>query len=69
MLMDIIFCQPVTNETVSDVRRRYSALGWGEVRLLASGSSVTELRFKWCGNDQPKFPEVADLGLTRPHKL
>lgn len=67
--MDIIFSQPVTNETVSIVRSRYNSLGWGEVRLLASGSNVTELCFKWCGDSQPKFPEVADLGLKSPHRL
>ncbi len=67
--MDIIFCQPVTNETVPIVRSRYNSLGWGEVRLLGAGSSVTELRFKWCGDGQPKFPEVADLGLASPHRL
>ena len=69
MLMDIIVCQSVTNETISIVRDRYNSLGWGEVRLLASGSNVTELCFKWCRDGQPKFPEVADLGLTNPHRL
>ncbi len=67
--MDVIFCQPVTNETVSIIRGRYASLGWGEVYLVASGNNVTELHFKWCGNGQPKFPEVADLGLTSPHRL
>lgn len=67
--MDIVFCQPATNETVSIVRDRYASLGWGEVRLLGSGSNVMELHFKWCGNSPPKFPEVADLGLTSPHRL
>lgn len=67
--MDVIFCQPVTNETVSSVRERYFSLGWGEVGLIGTGSNVTELRFKWCSEGQPKLPEVSDLGLTVPHKL
>lgn len=43
--MDIVFCQPATNETISIVRDRYALFGWGEVRLLGSGSNVTELHF------------------------
>lgn len=66
---EIVFCQPVTNKTVSIVRDRYSQLGWGEVCLLGSGSNVTQLRFKWCGNGQPEFPKVSDLGLAAPHRL
>lgn len=67
--MDTIFCQSVTNETVSIVRERYSSFGWGEVRLIATGSNVTELHFKWCAKGQPMFPEVSDLGLSFPHML
>ncbi len=67
--MDIIFCQPVTNETVSIIRKRYFSLGWGEVYLVGSGNNITGLHFKWCGNGQPEFPEYADLGLTSPHRL
>ncbi len=48
ILMDIIFCQPVTNETISIVRERYTSLGWGEIYLRGNGNNVTELHFKWC---------------------
>lgn len=46
--MDIIFYQPVTNETVTPVRERYSSLGWGEIYLQGSGNNVIALQFKWC---------------------
>ncbi len=41
--MDIIFYQPVTNETVTPVRERYSSLGWGEIYLQGSGNNVIAL--------------------------
>ncbi len=67
--MDIIFCQPVTDETVSTIRERYFSLGWGEVYLRATGSNVTELHFKWCKEEEFILPDVSDLGLTNPHRL
>ena len=44
--MDIIFCQPITNESISIVRERYTSLGWGEIYLRGNGNNVTELHFK-----------------------
>ncbi len=67
--MDIIFCQPVTNETVTVVRERYFSLGWGEIYLRGSGSNVIELQFKWCNEEPFTLPDVSDLGLNRPHRL
>ena len=67
--MAIIVCQPVTNKTISTIRKRYGSLGWGEIRLVGSGNNVTGLHFKWNEDAPPKFPEVTDLGLARPHRL
>ena len=67
--MDIVYCQPVTDAAISIVRERYSALGWGEVYLKGNGANVTELHFKWCGENSPKFPDISDLGLDVPHRL
>ncbi len=67
--MDIIFCQPVTTETVPAIRERYSSLGWGEIYLRATGSCVTELHFKWCKKEAFTLPDVSDLGLSSPHML
>lgn len=66
---EIVFCQPITNETVSVIRDSYFQLSWGEVCLLGSGSNVTQLHFKWCGNGQSEFPKVSGLGLAVPHRL
>lgn len=67
--MDIVFCQPVTDETEAIVRKRYFSLGWGEVQLRGSGHQITELYFKWCGNELFILPDVSDLGLKCPHRL
>lgn len=67
--MDIIFCQSVTNETVTVVRERYSSLGWGEIYLRGTGNHVMELQFKWCKEEPFILPDVSDLGLEFPHKL
>ena len=67
--MDIVFCQPVTNETVTAVRERYFSLGWGELQLRGSGSHVTELQFKWCHEEPFTIPDISDLGLKFPHRL
>ena len=67
--MDIIFYQPVPNETVTPVRERYSSLGWGEIYLQGSGNNVIALQFKWCKEEPFMLPDVSDLGLERPHRL
>ena len=67
--MDIIFCQPATNETVADVRKLYFALGWGEVYLRGDVGNVTELHFKWCKEAPFILPDVSVLGLKSPHRL
>lgn len=67
--MDIVFCQPVTNETVTAVRERYSSLGWGEIYLKGTGNNVTELQFKWCKEEPFMLPDISDSGLKFPHKL
>lgn len=67
--MNIIFCQPVTNETLTSVRERYFSLGWGEVYLLGTESNVIELRFQWCKEEAFMLPDVSDLGLESPHML
>ena len=67
--MNAIFCQPVTNATISAVRERYFSLGWGDVYLKGNGANVTELHLKWCGENPPKFPDTSDLGLDSPHRL
>lgn len=67
--MNIVFCQPVTNETIEAVRKRYFSLGWGETYLLATGCNVTELQFQWCKEEPPILPDVSDLGLKSPHML
>ncbi len=67
--MNIIFCQPVTDETINTVRERYFSLGWGEYQLRGSGNHVTELLFRWCQKEPYSFPDLSDLGLKRPHKL
>lgn len=69
MLMDTIFCQPVTNETITAVRERYFTPGWGEIYLRSTGSNVTELKFKWCLETPFILPDVSDLGLESPHRL
>ena len=69
ILMDIIFCQPITNETISIVRERYTSLGWGEIYLRGNGNNVTELHFKWCKETSFMLPDVSDLGLSCPHRL
>lgn len=69
MRMDIIFCQPVTDETVSTVQERYFSLGWGEYQLRGSGNHVAELLLKWDQKEPYSFPDISDLGLKRPHKL
>lgn len=67
--MDIIFCQPVTNETVAAVRKLYFSLGWGEVYLRGDMDNVTELHFKWCKESPFTLPDVSVLGLKSPHRL
>lgn len=67
--MNIVFCQPVTNETIKTVRERYFSLGWGETSLQGTGSDVTELHFKWCKEEPFTIPDVFDLGLELPHRL
>lgn len=67
--MNVVFCQPVTNETIAVVRERYFSLGWGEIYLHATGTNVTELEFKWCAEEPFILPDVSDLGLTSPHRL
>ncbi len=67
--MDIVFCQSVTNETLSIVRQRYFSLGWGEISLLGTGTDVTELHFKWTKEESFVLPDVSDLALESPRRL
>lgn len=67
--MDIIFCQPITDETLDIVRERYFPLGWGEIQLRSSDGHAAELRLKWCRKEPVIFPDVSDLGLANPHRL
>ncbi len=67
--MDVIFSQPVTNETVSAVSDLYSSLGWGQVYIVGSGSDVTELHFRWCKDGPFTLPDVSALGLDSPRRL